>query len=733
MIVTQAINVHLDKQSTPTIETVQSDTGRSVTVALFTGGKAWEPPAGATATVRHSILHNGEFYTSTYDTLRDGRLAVEFSENVLTVHLSPEILSIPGVGELQVGILYNNALVATMSVLLRVQRNIGTQGLQPTAYTDLSHHIQNELVRQFREIYDQGSWLENLHHRVDTDFTPGGFDSEGEFDANRNYCIGSDFIFHGGREVTVSFPAGVKARCLFYDEDFVFRGASSYYSSSFTHHNGLPYFRLEAGYEDDGRIQDPTGLAEQIGIFYPEGFRGHIGALGYSSFRMCNSAGYYRFTRDDLAGLSDAPDIDAGGILQVFPHADTDTVFQLLLTTDGQVWFRRGAVPFQQVTSSGSFTVTCTDDDYPHLHADKTFSQIRAAVDSGMAVQCKYGQMFIPLTADCGSHFAFNYLGKGDGSGDIELLIDINEDDTASVAYSDKYFPTYGQNMTPVRYIRLDQSGETEWYVYEGCNEWLMPCTEGGYATCILMHDDSNLEHHLPLAGVDINDYRFTFRGEFPDEINPNQIKRYTAILTVEDPFDSEGAPTVEVLVEDVAGVPADSDFGNYYTKAETDNAIADAVAGIEIPDGGNAGGEYRLIYELTVDETNQATSFIISKDMEGNDFALSHLFMEANVKASDPVRSDCYLRLLGTGISTFPYVFNVETVEYNHYLSAEIIGNTLLMGCVRLSPGTTYSAYSQTGKNYCSTKGLITGLQFRSGDQQVPYPVGSTVRIYGY
>ena len=205
------------------------------------------------------------------------------------------------------------------------------------------------------------------------------------------------------------------------------------------------------------------------------------------------------------------------------------------------------------------------------------------------------------------------------------------------------------------------------------------------------------------------------------------ELQPLTFTGAVEATYD--GKKPVTVPIPDGGNV----DLSNYYTKAETDNAIADAVAGIEIPDGGNAGGEYRLIYELTVDETNQATSFIISKDMEGNDFALSHLFMEANVKASDSVRSDCYLRLLGTGISKFPYVFNVETVEYNHYLSAEIIGNTLLMDCVRLSPGTTYSAYSQTGKNYCSTNGLITGLRFESGNPEAPYPVGSTVRIYGY
>ena len=396
MIVTQTINVHLDRHSTPTIETVQSDTGRAVKALLFAQGQKWIPPEGATGMVRHSICHEGEFYTSAYDTLADGQTAVAFDGNEMTVGLSPEILSIAGVGELQVAILHGNALIATLTILLRVQRNIGVQGLKPTVFTDLSQHIQNEVVRQFRNVYDQGSWLENLHHGVHTGFTVGGIDTANGTEPDVKNRLRSEFIFHGGREVTVSFPAGVQVRCLFYDEELICRSESPFFKESFTLHDGQPYLRLEAGYEDEGNIQDPTALAAQIGVFYDQDYRGYIPALGASSFQECSQEGYYRFAKKDLQGISDAPDMDVGGILEVHPHGDGDAVFQTIRAADGGLWFRKGGDPFRPVTALG-YT--------PIRGVDYWTEEDQTAIDADIAAEvAKRGQLqpeFANSVEDC--------------------------------------------------------------------------------------------------------------------------------------------------------------------------------------------------------------------------------------------------------------------------------------------------------------------------------------------
>ena len=418
MIVTQAINVHLDKRTTPTIEAVQSDTGRAVTVALFNQGSPWEPPADATATVRHSIWQDGELYTSAYDTLSNGALAVDFSGNVLTIFLSAEILSIPGVGELQVGILHKGVLIATMSVLLRVQRNIGTQGLTPTAYTDLSHHIHNELVRQFQDIYDQGSWVEHLHPREKLDFS---------IHPEHNYLLTSDFISHGGREVQVSFPAGVKVRCLFYNHNFECTAETAFYTQSFSRYHSAPYLQLEACYEDEGRIQNPIELAEQIGVFYRDGFQGCISALDCHAFHQCDREGYYQFTATDVATLSDAPDIHAGGILEVKTHADTNAVFQTLWTGDGEIWFRTNTEPFRKISSSGVFTVSVSKDGT----ADKSWDEIQQAYHAGRTLVCAMNDMLMPLQMmENAAHFGCVWSG-------VEYHVEIADADDVSVTVTE--------------------------------------------------------------------------------------------------------------------------------------------------------------------------------------------------------------------------------------------------------------------------------------------------------
>lgn len=627
MIVTQAINVHLDKQSNPAIETVQSDTGRAVTAALFNQGAPWEPPAGAIGMVRHSILHEGEVYTSAYDTLSDGTAAVSFSGNQLTVHLCPEILSIPGVGELQVGIHHNRVLVATMTVLLRVQRNVGTQGLSPTAYTDLSHHIQNELARQFRNVYDQGSWLENLHHRVNVDYAMGGIAGNGSQDLTQKNRISSDMILHWGREVRVSFPAGVKVRCLFYDAQSNCCAETLFFEESFTCYSPQPYLRLEAGYADDGTVQDLEKLACQIGVFYSSSFRGHIGAMELTAFGECTDAGYYQFSKEELANLSDAPDITTGGILEVIPHADTDVTFQTLWTPEGQIWFRKGSDAFRQVNApaafivtvdtdgntdktfqelqaaweqgryclcnlddfliplvqmessahfagvwhgreyrveiaaddvtveatelggGGVFTVTYTDNEDEYQRIDKTFEEIRAAVESGMVVQCLWYDEVLPLSRITGYSFEFDALHSTHN-----VFVRVEQNGSASGTWIDR--------LNPIRRIHLSKSDGCVLLDSGATNHELITIqdhAEGTVPYVTLDDYDSDRFHiHLPYAESTVIDKgdgtaydAFVFSQILYPGEDGGKTVRYTVKL-IADYSDPDGEPTAEVLVEDV-------------------------------------------------------------------------------------------------------------------------------------------------------------------------------------
>lgn len=357
MIVTQLINVHLDKQTIPTVEAVQSDTGRAVQLSLYSQGTAWTVPTGTVGIIRYSIFHEGECYTSVYDTLADGSSAVSSADNVLTVGLTPEVLSIVGVGQLQVELRWEDQVIATLSVLLRVQRDLSLEGITPATFSNLTTQIRDEVLRQTQAAVEQNSWLDALHHRIDAELTAGTLDSGDGTEVDSTTRIRSGYISHGGREITVIVPAGVKVRCLFYDSDYAYKNESSFYTDSFTIHNGQAFVRLVAGYTDDGEVTDTDALAQLVGIFYAsdsfDDYRGHVTALGYDSFAACTAPGYYRFAGADVAAISDAPDITVGGILQVRSHCGTNVMFQTILTTDGQIWFRWGSRAFTKLLPTG--------------------------------------------------------------------------------------------------------------------------------------------------------------------------------------------------------------------------------------------------------------------------------------------------------------------------------------------------------------------------------------------
>lgn len=353
MIVTQTVNVHLDKQNATTVETVQSDSGRGIRFRLFTNGEPLELKKNITGFIRYSICHEGEYYTSCYDTLPDGSAAVLNLGSQIIVYLIPEIFSIAGVGELQVCLVNMGEVTTTMSVLLRVQRNLSMEGMTPAVRTDLTRFIQDQVFRQIAESSEQDHRLDDLHHRESVSFTAGSLNSGDGTEVESTTRIRSGFIRHGGREITVTLSDGLKARCVFYDGSKNYAGQSSFFEKSFTIHNPNAYVRVVVGYANDRTVGDIAALAGQAGIFYFskgfDGFRGNIKALGYSSFAQCGAQGYYQFAGADVASISDAPPITAGGILEVHPHGGTNSIFQTIRTNDHQIWFRRGSHPFRRL------------------------------------------------------------------------------------------------------------------------------------------------------------------------------------------------------------------------------------------------------------------------------------------------------------------------------------------------------------------------------------------------
>ena len=162
MIIAQKIKIHLDQRpiEKPTVEAVQGETGRVVEFQLYNKGQEWTIPEKIGITIRHSIQHEGVVYTSAYDTLPDGSAAYSTNGSTLTIYLSPEVLSIWGLGELQIGLLGNDKLITTFTVLLRVQRNLSLYGITPQTHSDLSLQIRASVAKWAEENYG-GYWGED--------------------------------------------------------------------------------------------------------------------------------------------------------------------------------------------------------------------------------------------------------------------------------------------------------------------------------------------------------------------------------------------------------------------------------------------------------------------------------------------------------------------------------------------------------------------------------------------
>lgn len=122
-MVTTKINIDLAlKYGVPTqVNATQGDTNsRKIAISLFEHGKSWTVPANTIASVRY---RKPDDTAGLYNTLPDGSVAYEIAENVVTVTLAPQMLTVPG--RVMADVLLSNGEknVATFSFIVKVEKN----------------------------------------------------------------------------------------------------------------------------------------------------------------------------------------------------------------------------------------------------------------------------------------------------------------------------------------------------------------------------------------------------------------------------------------------------------------------------------------------------------------------------------------------------------------------------------------------------------------------------------
>lgn len=348
MILLNQVNVFLHKNQSYSVDAVQGETGRGLLLRLYDGAQAWEVPAGAKIQIR---FRKPDGTGGIYDTLPDGSGAWQISGSEVTVSLAPQVLTVVGEVQLQVVVLYDGMELSTFTLSIHVQADPSLGTVESEDYVNLAAWITDSITSQLRSAED--SWHRLFAEGTAVDFTQGTLSQENGAEEDSQTEIRSEMMVLGGRAISAVFPSEVMVRCFFYDRDGVFLSCSEAYSESFTMKCGAANVRVAVSYQDGREVTDSYGLSQSIGISFPsdrhDSFRGNVISLGFGSFAECLEDGCYGFTEADVTEISDAPEIDCGGVLAVQLLGTSEPAMQTIQTVKGEKWFRVGSDPFVRI------------------------------------------------------------------------------------------------------------------------------------------------------------------------------------------------------------------------------------------------------------------------------------------------------------------------------------------------------------------------------------------------
>lgn len=133
MMITSQINMDLAKRPAPApVDVVQEDrNSRSLEIALFSGGIPWLLPEGIAVRVRYC---KADGIGGEYDTLPDGTKAWSAVDNVLTIALAPQVLTVPGPVRLMVEMIRNEQQISTFGILLSVHPKVSGAAEKSASY-----------------------------------------------------------------------------------------------------------------------------------------------------------------------------------------------------------------------------------------------------------------------------------------------------------------------------------------------------------------------------------------------------------------------------------------------------------------------------------------------------------------------------------------------------------------------------------------------------------------------
>lgn len=155
MIVSTRISADLQNPGyPPLVNAVQGEQySRQIKMTLYSGGAAWDVPAGVYIAMRYSKPDGTKGY---YDTLPDGTQAWSAQGNTVNIYVAPQMLTVAGVVLAQVEILQNNSILATFPMRLRVAENLAARLQTSEDYTNWVQWMIDQLDQRWNDAVESG-------------------------------------------------------------------------------------------------------------------------------------------------------------------------------------------------------------------------------------------------------------------------------------------------------------------------------------------------------------------------------------------------------------------------------------------------------------------------------------------------------------------------------------------------------------------------------------------------
>lgn len=158
MRVTTKIGIDLQRPSYPTvINAVQGDQNtRQLEISLYSGSVAWQIPENTVVAMRYCKPDRTKGY---YDTMPDGSTAFTVSENMVSILLAPQILTVAGTVSAQVVLYQGTAVLSTFSVQIRVEADPSAGAVTSEDYVNWMQWIKSELDAYLEQLKNNGEFV----------------------------------------------------------------------------------------------------------------------------------------------------------------------------------------------------------------------------------------------------------------------------------------------------------------------------------------------------------------------------------------------------------------------------------------------------------------------------------------------------------------------------------------------------------------------------------------------